>query len=73
VGVGGIQLHLAAFLAPAPLSKEMTLIPRCIAFFVIGTSALGSLAEMTMASTFWLIRELMISIWPSALGVVGPV
>jgi hypothetical protein len=49
------------------------LIPRCIAFFVIGTSAFGSLAEITMASTFWLISELMISIWPSALGVVGPV
>ena len=35
-----------------PLSKEITLIPRAMAFFVIGTSAFGSLAEMTMASTF---------------------
>jgi len=44
-----------------------------MAFLAIGTSAFGSLAEMTMALTFWLISELMISIWPSALGVVGPV
>ncbi|MNM73459.1 hypothetical protein D3C81_851860 [compost metagenome] len=56
-----------------PLSKEMTLMPRCMAFLVIGTSAFASLAEMTMALTFWLISELMISICPSAVAVVGPV
>jgi hypothetical protein len=38
-----------------------------------GTSASGSLAEMAIASTCWLISELMISIWPSAVAAVGPV
>ena len=29
--------------------------------------------QIEMALTFWLISELMISIWPSAVAVVGPV
>ena len=47
--------------------------PRSIAFFSAGTSASGSLAEIAMALTFWAISELMTSIWPSAVAVVGPV
>ena len=56
-----------------PESKEITLMPRSIAFLATGTSASASLAEMTMASTFWAIRVLMISIWPSAVALLGPV
>ena len=51
----------------------MTLMPRSMARFSAGTSASGSLAEMAMASTCWAISELMTSIWPSAVAVVGPV
>ena len=40
-----------------PESKEMTLMPAAMAFLVTGTRASGSLAEMTMASTFWAIRS----------------
>ncbi len=47
--------------------------PRSIAFFSAGTRASVSLAETAMASTFWAISELITSIWPSAVVVVGPV
>ena len=38
-----------------------------------GTSASGSLAEITIACTFCAISELMISICPSAVAFAGPV
>ncbi len=56
-----------------PESQEMTVMPRCMAFFSTGTSASLSLAEMAIASTFWAISELITSIWPSAVVSVGPV
>ena len=56
-----------------PESKETTLIPRFCAFLRIGTNASVSFAEITIAFTFCAIRELIISIWPSAVGVTGPV
>ncbi len=56
-----------------PNPSEITVMPRCIAFFSAGTSASGSLAEIAMASTCWAISELMTSIWPSAVVSVGPV
>ncbi len=55
-----------------PESHEMTLMP-LRGFFRAGTTASGSLAEMAIASTPCAIRELMTSIWPSAVVVVGPV
>ncbi len=56
-----------------PESNEMTLMPRAMAFLSEGTSASGSLAEITMAFTFCAISELTISIWPSAVALAGPV
>ena len=56
-----------------PESQEMTVMPRCIAFFSVGTSASLSLAETAMASTCWAMRELSTWIWPSAVVSVGPV
>ena len=50
----------------------MTLMPRDMAFLVMGMRASLSLAEMMMPSTFWAMRESMISICPSAVGVAGP-
>ena len=38
-----------------PESKDSTVMPRSIAFLVVGTRALASLAEMISASTFWAI------------------
>ena len=55
-----------------PESKEMTLMPAFMAFLAMGTSASTSFAEMAMALTLCAIRESMISIWPSAVGVLGP-
>ena len=47
--------------------------PRSIARFSVGTSASGSFADTAIASTRCAISELSTSIWPSAVGVVGPV
>src|SRR6188768_15131 len=47
--------------------------PRSSAFLSVGTNASGSLADTAMASTRWAIRADSTSIWPSAVGVVGPV
>jgi hypothetical protein len=55
-----------------PESKDMTLMPLLIAFLVMGMRASRSFAEMAMPWTFWAMRESMISIWPSAVGVDGP-
>ena len=50
-------MHDAAGLARWPSRSEITLMPRCIAFLPTGTSALASLAETMMPSTFWAIRR----------------
>ena len=47
--------------------------PRLIAFLHTGTSALVSLAEIAIASTFCAMRELMTAICSSAVALVGPV
>src|SRR5690349_13450222 len=47
--------------------------PRSSAFFSVGTSASGSFADTAIASTRCAISEFSVSIWPSAVGVVGPV
>src|SRR5687768_10300723 len=54
-------------------SYEITLMPRCIARLSVGTTASGSFAEIAIASTRCAISEFSTSIWPSAVGVVGPV
>ncbi len=56
-----------------PESNEITLMPRIIAFLQTGTSALVSLAEIAMASTFCAISESMTAICSSAVVLVGPV
>jgi len=71
-GLDGLIWMMRPSLA-MPESNESTVMPRCMAFLQTGTRASWSLAEMTMASTFWAMSELMMSIWPSAVGVVGPV
>ena len=54
-------------------SYEITLMPRSMRRFSVGTSASGSLADTAMASTRCAISEFSTSICPSAVGVVGPV
>src|SRR5215510_15405136 len=46
--------------------------PRSIARLSVGTSASGSFADTAMASTRCASSEFNTSIWPSAVGVVGP-
>src|SRR6186713_2174127 len=47
--------------------------PRSSARLSVGTSASGSLADTAIAPTRCAIRADSTSIWPSAVGVVGPV
>src|SRR5262245_53587428 len=70
-GLDGLIWNSRPALA-TPESNDSTVMPRLIAFLAIGTSASGSLAEITIAVTFCAISELRISIWPSAVGLVGP-
>src|ERR1041384_5578574 len=71
-GLDGLIWNTRPALA-IPESNDSTVMPRCAAFLQAGIRASGSLAEITIAFTFWAISELIISIWPSAVGVVGPV
>jgi hypothetical protein len=50
----------------------MTFIPAFIAVLQMGTRAFISFAEIAIPSTFRAINEPMISICPSAVGVLGP-
>src|ERR1044071_6909068 len=71
-GLDGLIWNTLPALA-TPESNDSTVMARCAAFLQTGISASGSLAEITIAFTFWAMSELMISTWPSAVGLVGPV
>src|SRR5271163_5139899 len=57
--MSGVDEAFRCMMRPAlaiALSNEITLMPRSIAFLPTGTSALASLAETMMPSTFWAMR-----------------
>ena len=74
--ISGVEEALRCTSRPSgamALSKEITLIPRSIAFLPTGTSALASLAETMMPSTRWAISASITAIWSSGVGLVGAV